>query len=339
MDYTAEQILNMKTVGELFTNDKSLIKTEYINLCKQWHPDVNTSKEANDVMVKITLLYTKALDLINENKWEGLNFIKLSCTNNKAYELKYLIQHDFELGTLYIGNNTVTYLIKEQYKDFYDNYKYITSHFKYANDKMRTEFEKYVPKILESFKTNDGQYGLIISKSSDLLLLKDVLNYFDNKISDRHVAWILSTLYNLTCFINYNNLSQNGITLDNYYISPTFHSGVLIGGWWYSVPLNNKMLGMSKEIYNIIPPKTKEFKTGNITTDLESIRLIGRKLLGNDFKFNPDIPKAFIEWLMIGSSNTALEEYQKWNKTLTNAYGKRTFVKLSLSAEMLYNKK
>jgi hypothetical protein len=341
MNFTAVDILNMNFVGDLFTNDRNKVKSEYIQLSKTWHPDCNdNSDESNAVMAKINIFYEKALNLIDQNKWEGKNFIRISSIDKKAYEIRYRVSCNFELGTMYITDSIVAYIIDGKHKDFYENAVKNIKNFKYANDKMKSEISKYLPIILAEFDTTDNNLGLIIQKTPDLLLLKDVLEYYNNNIPDRHVAWILSSLYNITCYIDYINMSHNAISLNTYFISPKYHSGALLGGWWYAVNQNSKMLGVPKEIYNILPPKTKEFKISNITTDLESIRHIGKQLLGEKngckVKYNKDVPKAFVDWLLIGSSEKAVEEYSKWTKVLENSYGKRKFVNMDLSSDKLY---
>jgi hypothetical protein len=235
MRSTANEILAITNVGDVFSNDINIIKKEYQKLAKEWHPDFNgNSLESNTVMTKINLLYEKALILIGENKWEGTNFIKIPCVNNKSYEIKYKVSYNFELGNMYVNDNIVVYIVDGKHKDFYKNGISKIKNFKFVNDKMKEEMQRFLPIINEEFETIDSQYGVILKKTPDLLLLKDVLQYYNNNIPDKHVAWILSSLYNIACYIDYSNLAHNGITLSNYFISPKYHSGALLGGWWYA---------------------------------------------------------------------------------------------------------
>lgn len=328
---TAKKILETNNVGDIFTNDKSKIKSEYISLCKIWHPDTNSSPESDKVMMHINLLYQKALELIEQNKWEGTNFTRLSGKNKKAYEFKYYATYSFELGTMYISDSYVAYLLNEDHKDLYTNALTQINNLKYSSDNMKEEMQKYLPSILDKFETVDNQFGLVIKKTPDLLLLQDVLNYF-KAIDDKHVAWIMSSLYNLTCYFDYNHIAHNGITLSNCFISPEYHSVCILGGWWYSKNQGDKMIGVSRDIFNILPPKTKEFKISNITTDLESIRLLSKKILSN----STTVPQSFLNWLKIGSSEKAKDEYKKWFEVLNSSYGKRKFVMMDLKRSDLY---
>jgi hypothetical protein len=342
MELTAEKILSAKKVGELFTNDKNIMKSEYVALSKKWHPDCNgNSEESNKVMTKINLFYNKAIDLFENNLWEGKKFIQLYLNNYQTLPINYNANYDFELGTYFTCNDKIIYVIEKEHEKFFINYKNSLAKLKFANDSMKKEFGRYLPFDVKYFKTNDEKFIISIKKPDGFILLRDILNFYNGKIPDRHVAWILSTLYNIVCFLYYNNISQNGINLDNYFISPSNHSGALLGGWWYCTEFNKKMIGMPKEIYNILPPNIKSDKMGNIISDLESVRLIGRQLLGErssyNIKLRKDIPEPFVNWLLLGSNNNAIEEYERWGKILTDSYGKRHFVEMKISENNLYN--
>ena len=42
---------------------------------------------------------------------EMKNIIKLKCINGNYYEMNFRIKHTFELGNMYVGNNSILYLI------------------------------------------------------------------------------------------------------------------------------------------------------------------------------------------------------------------------------------
>ncbi|AKA67927.1 J domain-containing protein [Clostridium scatologenes] len=340
--FTVNEILTMKEPGDLFSDSKR-IKEEYHKLTKYWHPDFNfNSKESQDVMAKVNELYFKGLDLIKNGSWKADGFIRLSGKDNKVYELKYNISHDFELGTMYIGNTVVLYLLDENNKDLYENAVKIIDNFTYADLGMKEEVSKYLPKIIGKFETKDNKLGIVIQKTSDLFLLNDVLDYFDGNIPEKHAAWILSSLYNLVCYLDYAKLSHNSISLKNYFVSPKCHSGALLGGWWYAVPQGEKMLGVTEETYSIMPPKVKNTKAGDISTDLESIRLIGRELLGDKNGTNLNskifIPIPMINWVRGVSSSKAVEDYENWMKCLYDSFGERKFTIMNLNDTQLYEK-
>jgi len=340
MKHTAAEILNFTTPGELFSDQSESLKKEYLRLAKLWHPDNHAnSSEANQVMTKINLLYHQGLALLAQGKWERPGFLRLKANDGKIHEIKYLASSDFELGKIYLGSTMVCYLINKIHHDFYENALIQLSNFTFANEKMRQEISKYLPRLVAKFET-DEYLGMVISKTSELLSLKDVLTFYQGQLSDRHVAWILGTLYNMACYLNYAGLSHNAISLENYFISPKDHTGVLLGGWWYTVKQGTKMLGVSEKVYAIMPPTVKNEKKGNILTDLEAIRLLGRELLGDPNGTRLETLKAaptpMINWLRGVASETAYQEYQNWNKVLTASFGMKKFVVMDLSEKELY---
>ena len=343
MSYTTSEILKMKEPGELFSDNIKTIKDEYVELAKIYHPDRNkNSQQANEVMAKISEFYTKCLEMINSGIYIKPDLIKLKSKDGKLYEVKYRISHSFELGTIYVGNTVVLYLIDNEYKNLFENLSGIEKRFTFADEKMKVEFERYLPNVIGKFETLDSKFGVVVKKTPDMVTLADVLNYYDGQMPVRHVAWIISSLMNLVCYINYTGVSHNSISLDTYFISPKLHSGSLLGGWWYSVPLGDKMLGVTEKTYSIMPPQVKSKKVGDILTDLESIRLIGRELLGdrNGTRLleSNDVPSTMAKWLRSVASDKPLKEYSKWSEVLYQSFGRRKFVKMKFNEEELYLK-
>ena len=337
----ASKILSFQKPGDLFSApDAKKIKVEYLNLCKKWHPDHNKLPIANQVMAKINDLYFIAIKQVGRNTWEQTNFIKIPLVNNKALDVHYRAVKEFELGRIYFCNEVIFYSIKKKYKDFFNNYLKIVNSFRYYNSNMREEVSKYLPQIILSSELRCGSFIIGVKKPSDVYLLRDILNYYNGNIQDRHIMWILSTMYNVCCYIDYSRLSHNGITLDNYFISPKYHSGMLLGGWWYSVNQEEKMIGVSSEIYNVLPESIKNKKLGNIVTDLESIKYIGKMLLGEKngcgIRYNKKIPVPLRDWFLKPCSKNAVEEYTNWKEVIIKSYGKREFYKMEIDDNKIY---
>lgn len=342
MELSSNQILQMKEPCELFKNPEA-IELDYKNLVKVWHPDKNdNSKEAENVMMIINELYNKAKELIKSGIWEAPGYIRISGKRKEIHEIRYRTRHKFELGTMYVANNSLIWLIDENNRDFVQNGERAIQGLKYCDDKMKEEFESCMPKIIAKFETANNRLGLVVEKVANLFLLRDVLNYYEGKIPERHVAWILSRLYSIVCYLDYNGISSNGITTDTVFISPKYHGSALLGGWWYSVKQGSKMLGTSDEVFSVMPPQIKDKKLGNILTDMESIRLIGRELLGdrsgNGLALNSSVPDAMINWLRGAAGSNAFEELTKWKKVLEASFGKRKFVEMDLDEQKLYSK-
>lgn len=336
--YLPKEILIMKEPYELFEIHENHIRKQYIELMKIYHPDLHyNSKLYIEVCSKINELYNKALEDINKGITIENDLVKLKGTDGESYCMKYSICHRFELGEMYIGSNAVMYVLEKEYEYLNNNYIEKVKTIKYANECMKEEFIRYIPKIIKNFNTKEKSI-LIIDKDKDLYSLRDVLNFYNKKIPSRHAAWILNSLYNITCFINFNNLNHNGITIDNYFISPKNHSGVLLGGWWYATYKHEEMKGVCKDVYSVMNDYIKEIKLSNTTLDLECIKLIGRTILGDKTGIKlvseKSIPKELTLWVRGACSNNSYKEYEDYNKVLNEAFGKRKFIEMEI--ENLY---
>lgn len=123
--------------------------------------------------------------------------------------------------------------------------------------------------------------------------------------------------------LDFNGLVHNGITLDNCYCSPQYHSIVLNGGWWYATKVGTKMTGTTSEVLQIMPSKVKDTKISSIQTDLNAIKDIARRLVGGSFN---KFPKAVKNW-MLASENEPMKAYESWETLLNDKenFGERKF--------------
>lgn len=339
---TAQEILKCTEPGEIFPDDAAGIKAEYTRLAKLWHPDRNDgSAEANEVMIKINALYERAMELLLAGKWRKPGFLRLRCRDGKVRELKYRKEAPFELGTMYICDSVVAYIVDNRFKELYDNAVQRISRLEFADANMKAEMAKCLPKVISQFVTLDGQFGMVVKKEPDMLLLEDVLTYYNGRMPDRHVAWILGTLYNLACYLEYEGITINAISTGTYFISPKWHCGAILGGWWFAVPSGARMMGVPEKIFGILPPYVVNTGRSSIQTDLEAIRLVGRELLGDRTGMRLEdygVPGPLAVWLRGAPADSAFEEYARWRKVLDDSYGARVFVKMELDADKVYIK-
>lgn len=337
---TAEQILSISKCGDLFPYGVDNVKAKYKELVKEWHPDANKNSKAADVFQKITELYNKALKLLEQGTWEKTNYVLITKDNGKKIALNYDTVFDFELGTYYVTKTKIVYVLGKDKKKYFDNAITRIKSLKYADKKMEDTLSICMPKIYQTFQSNNGEYAIVLDKTEDVYPLKSVFEYFGNKIQDRHVAWIISRLCNLTCFLKYNGIVHNGININNVFVSPQYHSILLLGGWWYTTKENDKMIGTTKDIFSIMSVTAKGSKKSSYLTDLESVKLLGRQLLGESncrkLALDTTIPKAFTNFLISGSGDDAYKEFNKWDKALNDSYGARRFVKMEVND--IYNK-
>jgi hypothetical protein len=172
-----------------------------------------------------------------------------------------------------------------------------------------------------------------------MLPFRDVLNFHDNKLEPAHVAWVQSTLHNLTCYLSYTGIVHHDISPDTYFISPKEHEGHLLGGWWYALTVGSPLRQLPSRTFQFLPWEVKTRKLALVQTDLELIRAFGREALGdiNGTKLKGKVvPKAMLNWMNNVAGDDAVEEYKRWRDVLTDSFGKRKFVKMDLGPEQIY---
>ena len=112
---------------------------------------------------------------------------------------------------------------------------------------------------------------------------------------------------------------------------PTKHRyGALIGGWWYSAKEGKELIGVPNKIKGLLPYEMKRNKKSNSILDLESIRLLGRCILGdkngNLLSVGGNVPNTLNLWLKANAGNNPFEEYSIWSNIM-NCIGERKFIK------------
>lgn len=336
---TAEQILKAKCPGDIFPNDLSKCKHLFRELTKKFHPDVYKAKNAEDVFQKINELYDKAQQEIEEDTWTKTNFIRLSTIKGRRLDITYKYRRVFELGEYLVCNSVIVYVLNKGNDKYADNALKMINSLEFRNGKME-ELKNFFPKIRSEHTLKDGRRCLVIEKSMDMYPLRAIYDYYNEKIYDKHVAWIINRLSNLACYLQFSNLTHNAINLDNCFISPTKHAVAIYGGWWYSVNEGEKMIGTTTDIFNVMPITSKNSKLSNITTDLEAIKLLGRQLLGESqprkLMLDKAIPEPLLQFMTDGSDKSAFDEFSKYNKLLDDAYGKRVFIQMDIKDKDIY---
>lgn len=325
------KILKAGTCDDLFTNDPVKAKAEYRTYAKEIHPDICKDERANEAMEKLNVLYKQASDCFASHSWIETNRIVLSDRFGKVISVKYRAKTDFELGVRYVCDSAVCYVFNPEAKKFAENAFKRIRELRYRDEKMKEEMARFMPEVRIYSALSDGRKILVIDKTEDLIPLDLVLESCGSLIDARHAAWMISRLCNISCYLSYSNLSHNGLTLANIFISPQFHSAALLGGWWYAVPIGQKMIGTSKDVYKNMPTTVKTSKCGHQVTDFEAVKYIGRTLIRGK-----QVPDAMERWLNAGSPDKAVELYEKWDKALIDAFGKRKFVKLEIEPTKVY---
>lgn len=239
-----------------------------------------------------------------------------------------------EFGVMHICNNEIIYEFKSKNKDYFDrfieNIEVINEEIlKYS---MAKDFEKYLPKVKQTFEDRYGDFIIILEKEPDILNLADVLSFEEQveEIPEKQKIWIINRLFNLICLLNYLGLSHNGITLNNCYVSFSMHSLYLFGGWQYSTKLNEWIKSCPKVVFSNLP--TSVITSGKATTqvDISCLQNIGKVL------FKTSTTKAFFKFFnTLDCSEPIYDLYIKW-ESLTFSIYERKFEEWELTHFDIY---
>lgn len=333
----ATELLKIHFPEALFSHpDEATITAEYRDLVKKWHPDHNTSPQASDVFDHLTKLRAAAFERLASGSWWHDGLLHLTKRNGTNAKFHYLQHAKMDIGDVFIGEHTVLNIINKNYLDFRFRLK-----FNYANSKMESEFSKCLPDFKTEFSLKNDDLVNITPMESGLLSLRYILNKQGN-LDARHATWILSTLYNLACYLEYAKVVHHDISADNYFVEPAKHFGALLGGWWYAVKAGEKLRRVPKRTFAIMPPDVLSKKQADFRTDLESIKALGREMLGDRMgsllPYRKDVPMALSNWLRVASTGSAQKDYKIWQKVITDSFGARKYVVLEESVKTIYLK-
>ena len=164
-----------------------------------------------------------------------------------------------------------------------------------------------------------------------------------NASSNEAKTSILTRLYYFECYMDLIGMTHNGITIDNLFFAPgkSVEEGQdytiddlrivgVIGGWFFTTWSNEKLVGMPKEIYDLLPNTCKQNGYSSFEVDMLSIQKLGIDLLGDaNFK---NLPLSFKSWLTkTHIEKNSYEEYQEWEDIITQSFGKHKFTEMNIN--------
>ena len=336
----ATNLLKLTKPELLFSKDD--IKNQFRHLALKWHPDKCHDPHCSEVFSHINNLYNSGLEKIKKGYWDTFGLLEVQSVEGKKYNIRYKASIPFQLGVMYVGDTVVVYKVKKEFEKLYKSYIDNISVLKYSSDRMKEEFSRYFPVIMATITAPDDLY-IVLKKTPDVLPLSVVLRYYGGSIDPKGVAWIVSTLHNIHCYLQYNELVHNDINLDTYFISPRNHSGLLLGGWWYTAGINKKLKGVPTGTYERMRSKKRSEKRADRFVDGELIRSLARTLLGDETGMKLvskyKVPEEMSQWLRFPGNESAVFDYKKWrNEVLPKAFGERKFTPMNIDINDAYDK-
>ena len=323
-----------------FSNDRSYCESERHALLKKWHPDVNKDPQAVQVFQHIQQLFRAAVNKIESGHWVLADQIEFVDRAGHKYNLKFRRSHAFELGRMYVGDTNLLFAVDIKHGALFRNGRDRMTEFRYASPDMQAEMERFLPRVKRHIQGIDYEY-LLLEKTPDVVTLRDLLEHCDGKIPVKHVAWIVSSMLNVLCYLQWANLTHNAISLDTFFVSPMHHSGLLLGGWWYSRLVGSRLPAIPTRTAELMSYGQRNSALADSSLDQDLVRAVGRELLGDAVgtKLHSDleIPKVLADWLLTSTNQTSTQDYSTWlNKVLPTAFGKRQFQKWDVTTTAIY---
>src|SRR5215475_3091590 len=308
---TASQILAIAPTEpeRLFSGDPASLRYEFAVLAKRWHPDRNGSSDAAKVLERVVVLHDVAKRKLALGKW---------CPP---------------------GVNRVAFMVEKEHALLFENGLRRIRDIRYPDARVRGDLAKFMPDVQGVYETT-AHHVAIIAKTEDVVLLKDLVAHGGGQLPPKHSAWVVSSLLNLACFFEVTGLTHNAIAPETVFVTAKNHAAYLLGGWWYAAPAGSHITLLPETNYALMPRSMAASKRADIRLDLESIRAVGRTILGDATGLGligrSDLPKPMTSFLRLPSSGSAIEDYRAWSQALKDSFGPRRFMELPISFSDVY---
>jgi hypothetical protein len=339
---TASQILAIPPTEpeRLFSGDPASLRHEFVVLVKCWHPDRNGSSEAAKVMERVVTLHDAAKRKHAVGEWSAPDVIRMDTTTGNSLILKVKRRHEFELGEMAVAINRVAFLVEKEHTTLFETGLRRIKEIRYPDARIRGDLAKFMPDVQGVYETAKHHVA-IMAKTEDVILLKDLVAHVGGQLPPKHTAWVVSSLLNLACFFEVTGLTHNAISPETIFVTAKYHAVYVLGGWWYAAPTGSRIELLPEMTYALMPRSMATSKRADIRLDLESIRAVGRTILGDSTGLGlvgrEDLPKPMTNFLRLPSSGSAIEDYQAWEKTLKDSFGPPCFMELPISSRDVYS--
>lgn len=329
---------------EVFAGSATSVRNLYRRLVQRWHPDRNPDPQAAAVLIRIQHLYRLAAGKSVSHPIDtDLLSVQLSSSDGRAFRYQGLAVEDFELGRYLRAEKTFAYQVQVSHKLLFDRFVSRVDSLTYANEKMKQSLSPLLPHLLGKPWGTDGGL-LVIRRPRGFVRLRDLLNYHQLRhpgqgIPPVHVAWVISGLLNLACYLGHQKMTHNAISLDSVWIGPEKHDVALLGGWFFAQATGELLEVLPASSVAVASSRFLANKTATPGFDLDLIRATGRHLLGDHTGtrlISMGHPAPMVNFLLGSSTGNAVEEYRTWKQVLTASFGPPTFVPMNISSKEIY---
>lgn len=338
-----QEIMVASRPEDIFTMDLKVISEEKEAYLEAFKPKEYRKVKDFVITKRVQLLYSQAIaELEGSSQSKDCRVVCIKSITGKDYKIHYMNHSSFRLGEMYLTKEYVIYIVKCEYKKYYENYIEKTKHYSKPDKKVWEVVQYMVPNVVENFECADGNFAIFIKKPCDMYSLREILEYFDGKLKPEYVASILTRMYYFTCYIGLVEMNHNALTVDNLFFAPgreveegesyTVQDMRIVGvfgGWFFTTYLEEKMQGVPKEVYAIMPDECKKRGYSSFEVDELAIKSLAKELLGTELE---NTPEPFLNWVNSNKiARDAYEEFCNWRKVIKSSFGAVRFVNMDVS--------
>ncbi len=338
-----QEIMAASRPEDIFTMDLEVIAEEKEAYLEAFKPKEYRKVKDYVITKKVLLLYSQAIaKMEGSSTSEECRIVNIKSIKGEDYKIHYMNHSSFRLGEMYLTKEYVIYIVKGEYKKYYENYIEKTKHYSKPDKRIWNMVQYMVPNVVKNFECEDGSFAIFIKKPCEMYSLREILEYFDGKLRPEYVASILTRLYYFTCYIGLVEMNHNALMVDNLFFAPgreveegesyTVQDMRIVGvfgGWFFTTYLEEKMQGVPKEVYAVMPEECKKRGYSSFEVDELAIKSLAKELLGAEMK---DVPEPFLNWVNSNKiARDAYEEFCNWKKVIKSSFGAHRFVHMDVS--------
>lgn len=331
MNHSAQQILACQRYQDLFSAEPALAQKERQRLLKQWHPDLNSDPQAEQVFIHIH-------DLFNQASMRH----KVRTLSINQTEYAYFLTHDNTIYTLYyLQNGNLIVHFKHKASALKNN---IIQNLKALNQMLehhplKARYQDLLDIRILATPNDDYLKVVFNTRYLPLVLVKNyIYEHKDWKMS----AWIISRLFDTALLLQNNGLNFTGADPHLVFVDTVSHYMIDLSALFFST--SGQMLVLSpmqaKAVFSdAIAHKICDEDSSNNLIKFLALYLSGdEQQLGNlNLLDQTQVNAELIQHILaIDCQNSVYDNYKQWQtQTLQTIFSKRAFHKKELSLQQL----
>ena len=322
----------------LFPGGEQEIRRAFRRLVLDWHPDRNPDSQAARVIAHLKALRQVALrgqgcDLatIQDQRYFSLD--------GGAFGFPMLKAAETDGERILIGTKTIGFDYPTTLADLGEAAAVTLSSISFADSAMAKHMRDRLP-VVEQRVAHSGGYLILCERPHGSVLLADLIAHFGGSLPARHVAWIISGLEHIGCYLAWAGLSHGAISPKTVFVSPQQHDVHLLGGWGFAVLVGERPRALPRRTLDLVPRLRAPGRTADGLTDPVLIRDTACQALGHanpaTLRTDGAVPADVANWIAIPPSFSGDEDYRSWERAREAAFGPQAFVTINTSATEIY---